>query len=147
MIELIASEHPLIVHFAVALTISSVFFDVLDFLFHKKEFETTGFMLITFSIPFLLSAVLSGNLAYQFLNDPNSRVIADQHQTYANIGMWLFSGAFIWRVFMILKKQYAGMKKIIYLFVVAAAAISIFLAAQKGATIFHHKTAAKIHAE
>ena len=137
MIEFLTSIHPFVVHFAVAYTLATAFFDILDFLFRKKYFETAAFIISMLALPFLLTAVLTGNLAGESLNKPEALILLQQHETAANIAMWLFTASFVWRIFMVLKKQFTGWRKMIYLCVLSAAAISIFLAAQKGGKIFH----------
>jgi uncharacterized membrane protein len=137
MTETIASWHPFIVHFAVALTITSAAFDVLDFFLQKPSFERSGFHLMIAAIPFLLMAVLSGNLAEGFVRDIAPPHVLDTHITYANIAIWVFSAAALWRIFLVLKRQYTGKKKIAYVFIVTAAAMSVFLAAQNGGKIVH----------
>ncbi len=137
MTALLGENHPFIVHFAVALTLASVLFDLLALLFRRKQLESTAFSLLFLSLPFLILAVLSGNLAFQSLHRPDAAHLLDQHQTYANIGMWLFCIAAVWRVFLSAKRQFGGGRRFIYLVIAAAAAVSIFSAAQKGGKVFH----------
>jgi uncharacterized membrane protein len=142
MLETLASWHPFIVHFAVAFTIGSAFFDSLDFLRPRKGMEDTGFRLMLAALPFLLLAVLSGNLAESSLvNAPTVRaeqiLLLEDHMTYANIAVWVFTAAAFWRIFLHFKGQFIGLKKVIYVFIVAAAAMSVFLAARKGGAINH----------
>lgn len=138
MSETLASWHPIIVHFAVAFAIGSAAFDVLDFLFHRKRFEDTGFHLLLVGLPFLLFAVLTGNLAEAGIPDGTVEAAAlERHMTYANIAVWLFSGVGLWRVFLQVRKQYHGGKKVVYIFVVTAAAVSVYLTALHGGNIRH----------
>ena len=133
----IASWHPFLVHFAVALTISSVVFDVLDFFLHNKRFEETGFHLMIAAVPFLLFAVLTGNLAENYARSFAPAGVIETHMTYANIAIWIFSAAALWRVFQHLRGAYSGMRKILYVFIVTAAAMSVYLAALHGGKIRH----------
>lgn len=143
MLETLASWHPFLVHFAIAFTIGSAFFDTLDFLRPGKGMEETGFRLMLVAIPFLLLAVLTGNLAESSLvNAPTVRaeqmLLLEDHKTYANIAVWLFVATGFWRIFLHFKGQFTGLKKVIYVFIVAAAAMSVFLAARKGGAITTH---------
>ncbi|PLX33177.1 MAG: hypothetical protein C0600_00930 [Ignavibacteria bacterium] len=138
MLDTLASWHPFIVHFAVAFAIGSAAFDVLDFFFHRKRLEDSGFNLMLAAIPFLLLAVLTGNLAETRIPETAHVVAAlDRHMTYANIAVWVFSAVGLWRVFLQLRKQYTGGLKIFYVFVVTAAAMSVYLAALHGSSIRH----------
>jgi len=135
MIESLASWHPFIVHFAIAFGIGSAVFDVLDFFTNKKILEQTGYILMITAFPFLLLAVLTGNLAEGFIRETSVTSTLDNHIVYANIAVWVFFAAGAWRVFLHLKRRYAGGKKIIYVFVITFAAVSIFLAALHGGRI------------
>ena len=138
MLETIAGWHPFIVHFAVAFSIGSAAFDVLDFFLHKKRFEDTGFHLMLAALPFLLAAVLSGNLASTYATGiAITGVAIDTHITYANIAIWVFSAAGLWRLFLHLKNEYNGMRKIVYVFIITAAAMSVYLAALHGGALRH----------
>lgn len=137
MNALLGENHPFIVHFAVAFALASVLFDLLGLLFRRKQLAAAAAPLAYLALPFLILAVLSGNLALQSLHRPEAAHILDQHQTYANIGMWLFCIAALWRAFLAAKKQFGGGRKFMYLIVAAAAAVSIFFAAQRGGKVFH----------
>jgi uncharacterized membrane protein len=138
MIPAIASLHPFIVHFAVALSMTSAMFDIASFFVPKRIFDQTGFVLMLLAIPFLLFAVLTGNLAANFIKEPGFVLTLQQHQTYATIAVLIFTSAGIWRVFLRLKKRDTGLRMVIYVFLITAAAMSVFLAAKKGGSIRHH---------
>jgi uncharacterized membrane protein len=137
MTETIASWHPFIVHFAVAFSIGSAAFDVLDFFLHRKRLGETGFALMLAALPFLLLAVLSGNLAEPFARavEPASHLL--NHMSYANIAVWVFAAAAVWRVFLQLNSNFIGTRKVAYVFVVTFAAVSVYLAALHGGRIRH----------
>ena len=137
MNQTLASWHPFLVHFAVAFTLSSAALDIVDFFTRKEAFERTTFTLAILALPFLLSAVLTGNLASHFIEEPGKRLILSQHETYANIAVWLFCATTLWRVFLRVKREFTGVRKILYVFLVTAAAMSVFLAAMKGGSIRH----------
>lgn len=139
MLELLASWHPFIVHFAVAFAMGSAFFDILEFLFARRRFEETGFLLMITALPFLLLAVFTGNLAEGLITGIDTSAVAlENHMRYANIAVWAFSATAFWRLFMVLKKQYHGARKVVYIFIITAAAMSVYLAALHGGRIRHH---------
>jgi uncharacterized membrane protein len=137
MTETIASWHPFIVHFAVAFGIGSAAFDVLDFFLHRRRLEETGFALMLAALPFLLLAVLSGNLAEPFARAVSPAAHLQNHISYANIAVWVFSAAAIWRLFLHFKHRYTGTRKVAYIFVITFAAVSVYLAALHGGRIRH----------
>ncbi len=138
MTETLASWHPFIVHFAVAFSLGSAACDIFDFFLHRQRLEETGFALMMAALPFLILAVITGNLAEGLMYNSNTALHIENHVAYANIGMWVFSGAAIWRLFLHLKKQYVGRVKILYVFVITAAAASLYLAAMHGGRIRHN---------
>ena len=139
MLELLASWHPFIVHFAVAFAIGSAFFDILEFFSGRSRFEETGFLLAIAALPFLLLAVFTGNLAETHITGIDTSAVAlENHMRYANIAVWAFCATALWRLFMVLKKQYHGRRKILYIFIVTAAAMSVYLTALHGGRIRHH---------
>ncbi|MBR9977012.1 MAG: hypothetical protein KFH87_02905 [Bacteroidetes bacterium] len=138
MLETLASWHHFIVHFSVAFTIGSAGFDIIDFFFPRKRFEETGFLLMVTAIPFLLLAVLTGNLAASHAPGLEQAAIAlEHHIRYANIAVWIFCAAGLWRVFLHFKRRYNGKNKVMYMFVIATAAASVYLAALHGGSIRH----------
>ena len=139
MIDSLAAWHHFIVHFAVSFTILAALLDAADFLTRNTRFTQTSFLLTIIAIPCLIAAVLTGNLAATFVTDPEQLTALGQHQTYANIAVWVFTAAGLWRVFLHFKKQFHGRKVIIYVFIVMLAAASVFLAARKGGSIRHSR--------
>jgi len=139
MLETLADWHPFIVHFAVAFTIGSAAFDIIDFFFPHRRFEETALMLVFAALPFLLFAVLTGNLAEPRVGtlSASAQAALERHMTYANIAVWVFSAVGLWRIFLHVKKQYSGGRKIAYVFIVTAVAMSVYLAALYGGSIRH----------
>ena len=138
MPETLASWHPFIVHFAVALTITAALLDAADFVLRARRFTQTTFVLTVIALPFLIAAVLTGNLTAAYVTTPEQLALLEQHEDYANIAVWVFSAAAVWRIFLQLKKQFDGTRAIIYVFIVMLAAASVFLAARKGGEIRAH---------
>ncbi|MBN1448554.1 MAG: hypothetical protein JXA28_11535 [Bacteroidetes bacterium] len=138
MLEILASWHPFIVHFAVAFSIGSASFDIIDFFLPRKRFEETGFLLMIAALPFLLLGVLTGNLAGTYnAGLEHAAASLENHLRYANIGVWVFTAAGLWRLFLRFKHEYKGGKKVAYIFIVTAAAMSVYLAALHGGKIRH----------
>ena len=137
MSETFALWHPFIVHFAVALSMVSALLDMTGLLFRSDRFDPSSFLLAVLAVPALLAAVLSGNLASSFIRDARQLAIVGTHETYANITVWVFCGAALWRSFLHLKKRFTGARRLLYVFLISLAAISVFLTARKGGTIRH----------
>lgn len=148
MLDTFASFHPFIVHFAVAFSIGSAVFDILDFFSQRKRFEDTGFLLMITALPFLLLAVFTGNLASTHASGlEHAATVLENHMRYANIAVWVFFGAGCWRLFLHFKKRYGGTRKIAYIFVITAAAMSVYLTALHGGRIRHGRVGTVISIE
>lgn len=137
MSETVALWHPFIVHFAVSLTLVSALLDITGFVLRSDRFDASSFLLAILAIPALLAAVLSGNLASSFIHEARQLALVDAHETYANIAVWVFCGAAFWRSFLHVKRRFTGARRIAYVFLVALAAMSVFLTARKGGSIRH----------
>ena len=137
MIKALASWHHFIVHFAVALSLMSIVFDLSSVLLRKPGAERFGFVLMLAAVPFLLFAVLTGNLAEPFVRSGELSPIVDRHESYANIAVWTFLAAGFWRVFLHVKHRYAAGRKILYILIAVAAGVAVFLAAREGGKIRH----------
>jgi uncharacterized membrane protein len=137
MLPEIAALHPFIVHFAVAFTLASALLDGVDLSMRRAHFERTSFHLAVIALPFLIAAVLTGNLASQFITETRARQALDAHETFANIAVWLFCAAAVWRIFLQLKKEFFGGRKLAYTLAILLAATAVFLAARQGGTIRH----------
>jgi uncharacterized membrane protein len=137
MTETIASWHPFLVHFAVAFAIGSAVFDILDFFLQRRRLEETGFTLMIAALPFLLLAVLSGNLAEPYARAVKPAAHLQNHISYASIAVWIFFAAAMWRIFLHFKRQYTGKRKVAYVFIITFAAVSVYLAALHGGRIRH----------
>ena len=137
MNEFIASTHPFVVHFAVALTIMSALFDLASLFIRRQHLATTGFSLAVTAVPFLLLAVLSGNLAEIYLSPELASTHLEEHKLFANITVWSFTALALWRAWLAAKKRYAGWQKILYVALVLAAGAATFYTAERGGAIFH----------
>ena len=137
VIPAIASWHPFIVHFAVAFAIGSALLDTVDLLMRRRALDRTALLLAIMALPFLAAAALTGNLASSYIRDQDALALLDQHVTYANLAVWAFTATAVWRIFLHLRKDYLGRKRIIHAAAVLIAAGCVFLAASKGGAIRH----------
>ncbi len=137
MISILASWHPFVVHFAVALTLTSFLFDLAGATTRFRQFATTGFHLMIAAVPFLLLAVLTGNLAEGMLRATEDRMLIEKHLTLMNAAVWGFMAIAAWRVYATLKKTFTRASMLFYLAVLFLVCTAIFIGAQRGAALSH----------
>lgn len=95
--------HPLIVHFPIALLIVGFVADTVYMLYKKEAcLSKLGFYLMLAGTLGAIAAVLSGNF---FTEDMSGSVeaIREQHETLANITMYVMIAASILRIFLVYK--------------------------------------------
>jgi uncharacterized membrane protein len=122
--------HPPIVHFAIALTITGVIFEILYLITKKESFKNAGFWTFIFGAVSVVLAALTGHLAEEAVEDIARGVahdILETHEELGNIlaGLFVFLGAF--RIFVYIKDN----MKLYYLYLVAAI-VSVLLIAYQG---------------
>jgi len=137
MISILASWHPFVVHFAVALTFTSFLFDLAGATTRFRQFATTGFHLMITAVPFLLLAVFTGNLAEGIHRATENGVLLDQHLTLMNAAVWGFMTVAAWRMYATLNKKFTRTSMLFYLVVLFLVCIAIFIGAMKGAALSH----------
>ncbi len=111
--EIIASFHPKVVHFAIALLLTYVLLEVL-FLILKKDFLNKSATLILFlGVLGAVASLLTGNQAYYYAENlfDNYDVkiplgLIDEHEEYAKITTFWFVGILIIRFFLNVKNKF-----------------------------------------
>jgi uncharacterized membrane protein len=138
MTVFLASLHPFLVHFAVAFVLAGCVLDAAGLLRPYELFERTGRLLLVLAAPFVLAAVITGNLAESFARPGVSGAVLDAHITAANVTTWTFFAALSWRGFLTLRHRFTGMHRIVYLCMIAIVSISVFVTAREGGRLRHH---------
>ncbi len=141
MSEYLAHAHPYVVHFAVVLPVVAAFFELASVVFKRESFSSTSLYLTILAIPFLVTAVLTGNLAGTYLEAPLKTGIAGNHETFANITVWLVVTLSFGRVFYTVKKKFSGGLRLLYLVLALAAAFFTIYTAKLGGEIRHGEAA------
>ncbi|NOY07155.1 MAG: hypothetical protein GXO82_11105 [Chlorobi bacterium] len=137
MISMLASWHPVVVHFAVALTVTSFFFDLTGATTRFTQFATTGFHLMVTAVPFLLLAVITGNLAEGMFPSTEARTLIDQHLTLMNAAVWGFMAIAAWRIYATANRKFTRASMFFYLAVLFLVCVAVFIGALEGAALCH----------
>lgn len=127
----LAEFHPHIVHFPIAFFILYAILEILGIIFKNKFLNKAAFVLLAAGVFTAVLAVLTGNQAdegarellkngYKF-----SEQTLEEHETYATISLWFFTGILFLKIYVTIKKlQETGIK---YLFIILALLGSFFI--------------------
>jgi uncharacterized membrane protein len=150
--EFLSSLHPKVIHFPIALLLTYVLFEVLFIFFKKELFSLTANYLLLFGVIAAIAAVLTGNAASQaaetLSENEGVRIpfgLISEHQTYATITQWLFTGILVIRLFSTVKKKFKGWIQILVLILALAGSYFIYETGERGGElVFKHGVGTEI---
>ncbi len=121
-----AELHPPIVHFAIALTITGVIFDLLGFIFKKESLKHAGFWTFVFGVLSVWGAMFSGEAAEEavekFIEGTKIEKIFEPHEELGKFLPWIFTGLGLFRIYLYVKES---VKLLIIYFVLALIGIGL----------------------
>jgi uncharacterized membrane protein len=107
--EFLAELHPKVVHFPIALLLTYVILEIIGIVFRKEFYQKAAHLLLFIGVIGAFFAVLTGNQAYsayQYWNDSSSELF-NEHQTFANLVVWYFTGMLVLRTYLVVKKKFS----------------------------------------
>jgi len=132
--EFLAELHPKVVHFPIALLITYVILELIGIVFRKEFYLKAAHLILFLGVIGALFAVLTGNqahIAYQYWNDSSSELFND-HQTFANLTVWYFTGMLVLRTYLVVKKKFSSFYKYIILILALFGCYLIYQTAEYG---------------
>lgn len=143
--EFLASLHPKIVHFPIALLITYGFLEFVGAVFRNDTFSKAAYIILIFGVIGAVAAVLTGNQAgsaEELLSVKDATIplgAISSHETYANISLWFFAGILVLRTYFIVKKKFRGAVKFLFVILALIGSYFIFEAGLKGGElVFKH---------
>ena len=115
--EFLAGLHPKVVHFPIALLLTYVILELIGIVFRKEFYQKAAYLLLSLGVIGTFFAVLTGNqafTAYEYWNDSSSELF-NNHQTFANLTVWHFTGMLVLRTYFVVKKKFSSSYKYIIL--------------------------------
>lgn len=113
--ESIASLHPKIVHFAIALLLTYVLLEFLYLIFKKDFLNKSATLILFLGVLGALGSLLTGNQAYHYAESLFDKYdvkiplgLIDEHEEYATWTLYWFLGILIIRFFLNLKNKFKG---------------------------------------
>jgi uncharacterized membrane protein len=127
----LAEIHTKVVHFPIALLVTYSFLEIVGITFNKEFITKSALLILCLGIISAFFAVLTG---YQAADDfslwnNESKLLLNEHQTYATYLLWGTILLCALRIYVTLKKKFKGAVK--YLFILFSIAI-IFLVYETG---------------
>jgi uncharacterized membrane protein len=107
--EFLAELHPKIVHFPIALLLTYVLLEFIGTVFKKEFFQKAAHLLLLLGVIGSFFAVLTGNQAFAAHENWNdlSKQLFNDHQTFANLTVWYFTGMLVFRTYLVVKKKFS----------------------------------------
>lgn len=127
--EFLASMHPRLVHFPMALLSVYILFELLYVVTNKEYFAKGAHIILFLGILGALAAVLTGNQAEKLIEKLVPHSALKKHEDFANFTLWYFFFILVARTYFTLKKKFT---KKIQVAVLLFAAIGLFLLYQTG---------------
>lgn len=141
--EYLASLHPKLVHFPVALFIIYFIFETAGFILGKEFISKSAYIILILGVLTGILAVLTGNQAHEVLKPlltGKAQIysdLIDEHEQYANFAIWYFFSVLILRTYLMLKKKFEGKAKYIFIVLGLAGTFLIFTAALHGGSLVY----------
>ncbi len=105
--EILTQLHPPVVHFAIALTITGILFEVLYFIFRLKSLKHAGFWTFMFGVIAVWVAMLTGDQAAELVEDNvygTAKELLENHEEIGEILPWIFTVLGGMRLFMFFRE-------------------------------------------
>ena len=119
--EFLAELHPKVVHFPIALLITYVALELIGIVFKKEFYQKAAHLLLFLGVIGAFFAVLTGNQAhsaYKYWSESSSELF-NEHQTFANLTVWYFTGILLFRTYLVVKKKLSSF----YIYIILAFAL------------------------
>jgi len=123
----LASIHPKVVHFPIALLTTYSLLEIVGIVTNKEFISKSALLILCLGVFTAFLSVLTGNQASQEFNFWNneSKALLVEHQNYATYLLWGAFAVCTLRIFLTVKKKFSGGIK--FIFILFAIAIIFFV--------------------
>lgn len=112
------SVHPLIVHFPIALLLTSILADLLGLLRPGSVFKEIAFFLLILGAVGAIAAGVSGDRASETVAPlPALREAVEQHEDFGTGTIWLFLALLLARLYLVTKGRFVSIFRTTYLLI------------------------------
>lgn len=133
--EFLSQLHPQVVHFPIAFMVVYALLEITGILSGKEFFQKAAYLFLFLGVLTAVLAVITGNQAAEIASKWKEKgaviptKLISEHEEFATITMWYFTGLLALRTFLFLKKKFRGTVQ--YLFILLAV-IGLYLVYQTG---------------
>ena len=149
--EFLSWLHPRIVHFPIAFFILYFILETTGTIIKKDAYTKTAIFVLVLGLLTALVAVLTGNQANEsikhLIGSGNSSInqLINQHEDYASMSLWYFTGLFFLKMYLIIKKRFTERYKYLLILLGLIGCVLIILAGYfGGALVFEHGIGTKL---
>jgi uncharacterized membrane protein len=135
--EFLAGLHPKVVHFPIALLLTYVILELIGVVFKKEFYQKAAHLLLFLGVIGAFFAVLTGNqahTAYKYWSESSSKLF-NEHQTFANLTVWYFTGLVVFRTYLVVKKKFSSFYKYIILALAFFGGYLVYQTAEHGGNL------------
>ncbi len=117
--DFLSGLHPKVVHFPIAFFLAYVLLEIIGAVFKKDFFSKTAYLFLFLGVLGAVAAVLTGNAAQsaaKIIIKSRSAVqmkAIGNHETFATLTMWYFTGLLVLRTVFTLRKNFKGKIKLL----------------------------------
>ena len=136
--------HPRFVHFPIALLSTYILLEVIGVVFKKDFFSKAAHLILFLGVLGAIAAVLTGNRAEEIaekLFDEKDILIPfgaiSEHEDWATITVWYFSGVLVLRTFFVLRKKFQGILQYIFILLAIVGMYFIYETGEHGAQLVY----------
>ena len=132
--DFLAELHPKVVHFPIALLLTYVILELIGIVFRREFYQKAAHLLLFLGVIGTFFAVLTGNqahTAYEYWGESSSELF-NEHQTFANLTVWYFTGMLVLRTYLVVKKKFSSFYKYIILVLALFGCYLIYQTAEYG---------------
>lgn len=134
--------HPLIVHFPIALLLTSVLADLLALLRPGTVFKDVALFLLILGVIGAIAAGVSGERAAEAVAHlPDLREAVEQHEDLATGTIWLFVALLLSRLYMVIKGRFVSIFRAAYFIVSLVAGGLLMATAYSGGSLVYERGA------
>jgi len=156
--DYLASLHPAIIHFPIALFPLYALFEASGVILKKDFLSKSASVILVIAIIASLAAVFTGNLAYKAAETLNTRSadrnivsipvgLINRHESFATLTVWYYSVLLLVRITLNIKKKFAGLYKYAVVILAVAGILLLYKTGQIGGQlVYRHGVGAGISA-
>ena len=132
--EFLSAFHPKVIHFPIAFLLGYFIIELLGIIFKKDFLSKAAHLLLFLGVLGALAAVLTGHQAeeaFEYWNKQSGELL-EQHEMFANLTLWYFTGLLVLRTFVAFRKKFIGIVQYVILVLAMVGVYFVFRTGEHG---------------